>query len=59
MQLNHALRTEDLMFPPSNRFKSLAGNRRGQFSIRINDQWRLCFRWKNGEASDGEITDYH
>jgi proteic killer suppression protein len=45
--------------PPSNRLEALTGNRAGQWSIRINDQWRVCFRFKNGEAFDVEIVDYH
>ena len=45
--------------PPGNRLKSLKGDRKGQYSIRINDQWRICFRWKNGDAWSVEITDYH
>ncbi|NTV15673.1 MAG: type II toxin-antitoxin system RelE/ParE family toxin, partial [Desulfobulbaceae bacterium] len=44
---------------PSNRLESLSGNRAGQWSIRINDQWRICFSFTNGEATDVEITDYH
>lgn len=49
----------DLMMPPSNRLEALKGDRKGQFSIRVNQQWRICFRWENGDASDVEITDYH
>jgi proteic killer suppression protein len=49
----------DLRIPPSNRLEALSGNRRGQFSIRINQQWRICFRWDNGDVYDVEITDYH
>jgi proteic killer suppression protein len=49
----------DLMIPPSNRLEALKGDRKGQYSIRINQQWRICFRWDNGDASDVEITDYH
>ena len=49
----------DLMIPPSNRLEALKGDRKGQFSIRVNQQWRICFRWDNGDASDVEITDYH
>lgn len=49
----------DLLAPPGNRLEALKGNRKGQHSIRINDQWRICFTWKNGEAHDVEITDYH
>ena len=49
----------DLRFPPGNRLEKLLGDRRGQHSIRINDQWRICFRWRNGDAFDVEIVDYH
>ena len=49
----------DLRIPPGNRLERLTGDRRGQHSIRINEQWRICFRWKNGDASDVEIVDYH
>ena len=49
----------DLLAPPGNRLEALKGDRKGQHSIRINDQWRICFTWKNGEARDVEITDYH
>ena len=50
---------DDLKVPPGNRLEALKGNRRGQHSIRINDQWRLCFRWEDGDAYDVEIVDYH
>jgi toxin HigB-1 len=50
---------EFLRAPPGNRLKVLHGNRKGQYSIRINDQWRICFRWLNGDAFDVEIVDYH
>jgi proteic killer suppression protein len=50
---------ETLRIPPHNRLERLRGDREGQWSIRINDQWRICFRWKNGSAHDVEITDYH
>ncbi len=50
---------EDLRSPPGNRLEALKGNRAGQHSIRINDQWRICFVWKNGGAEDVEIVDYH
>lgn len=50
---------EDLRVPPSNRLHALRGDRAGQFAISINDQWRICFRWENGEAFEVEITDYH
>lgn len=49
----------DLRVPPGNRLEKLTGDRRGQYSIRINDQWRICFRWEEGNAYDVEITDYH
>ena len=58
-QLNAATRLEDLRLPPSNRLEALKHDRRGQWSIRINDQWRLCFRFKNGDAFAVEIVDYH
>ena len=50
---------EDLRNPPGNRLESLKGDRVGQMSIRINDQWRICFRWSKGDADDVEIVDYH
>lgn len=50
---------EDLRTPPGNRLEKLSGNRKGQYSIRVNDQWRICFRWKSGQATDVEIADYH
>ena len=53
----HAL--DDLRRPPGNRLEALKGDRRGQHSIRINDQWRICFVWKDGGAEDVEIVDYH
>jgi len=49
----------DLRSPPGNRLGKLTGNRAGQYSIRINDQWRICFQWRQGVATDVEITDYH
>lgn len=52
-------RLEDLRIPPGNRLEKLAGRRRGQYSIRINDCWRICFRWERGDAFDVEIVDYH
>ncbi|MDG4576540.1 MAG: type II toxin-antitoxin system RelE/ParE family toxin [Defluviicoccus sp.] len=57
--LNAAERIEDLMMLPSNRFEALRGTRQGQFSIRINEQWRICFTFRKGDAFDVEITDYH
>jgi toxin HigB-1 len=59
LQLNAATRIEDLRLPPSNRLEQLRGDRAGQCSMRINDQWRVCFRFKNGDAFDVEIVDYH
>ena len=50
---------QDLRVPPGNRLEKLAGDRQGQYSIRINDQWRIRFRWEEGNAYDIEITDYH
>lgn len=58
-QLNAATRVEDLRLPPSNRLEALRHDRVGQWSIRINDQWRVCFRFANGDAYDVEIVDYH
>jgi proteic killer suppression protein len=49
----------DLRVPPGNRLEKLTGDREGQHSIRVNDQWRICFRWRDGDALDVEITDYH
>jgi len=49
----------DLAAAPSNRLKKLKGDRKGQYSLRINDQWRICFVWKEGDAFDVEIVDYH
>ena len=57
--LNNALTLHDLRIPPANRLKKLAGDRVGQYSIRINDQWRICFEWREGDAYNIEITDYH
>jgi proteic killer suppression protein len=59
IQLDAASSLDDLRVPPGNRLESLKGNRSGQHSIRINDQWRLCFRWQDGDALDVEICDYH
>jgi proteic killer suppression protein len=58
-QLDAAATAEDLRNPPGNRLEILKGDRRGQMSIRINDQWRICFRWVDHEAWDVEIVDYH
>lgn len=57
--LNRVIRIEELRIPPNNRLEALKGNRKGQWSIRINDQWRLCFRFSSGRALDVEIVDYH
>ena len=57
--LNNARQLEDLRIPPANRLEALKGDRRGQHSIRINDQWRICFRWNDSDASQVEIVDYH
>lgn len=57
--LDAARALQDLRVPPGNRLERLSGDREGQYSIRINDQWRVCFRWEEGNAYDVEITDYH
>ncbi len=57
--LNNARTLDDLRIPPANRLEALKGARAGQYSIRINDQWRICFVWKRGDAFDVEIVDYH
>lgn len=57
--LNNAATLDDLRIPPANRLEALKGDRKGQHSIRINDQWRVCFRWHEGDAHDVEIVDYH
>ena len=57
--IEYSAKLEDLRTPPSNHLETLKGNRQGQHSIRINDQWRICFRWETGNAHDVEITDYH
>lgn len=57
--LDAADRLDDLRVPPGNRLELLRGDRQGQHSIRINDQWRICFRWRGGDAHDVEIVDYH
>lgn len=58
-QLHAAMNVEDLRLPPSNHLESLGGNRTGQWSIRINIQWRICFRFEDGNAYDVDIVDYH
>jgi len=57
--LNRAATLDDLRIPPGNRLEALQGDRKGQHSIRINDQWRVCFVWTNGHAGHVEIVDYH
>ena len=57
--LNNARRLDDLRIPPANRLEALKGARRGQYSIRINSQWRICFQWNESDASNVEIVDYH
>ena len=57
--LNAAANLDDLRVPPANWLEALKGDRRGQYSIRINDQWRICFRWREGDVSEVEIVDYH
>ena len=57
--LNNAQQLKDLRVPPANRLEALKGTRKGQHSIRINDQWRICFVWNNGNADAVEIVDYH
>lgn len=58
-QLDLARRIEDMRAPPGNRLEALSGDRAGQWSVRINDQWRVCFRFEGGDAWDVEIVDYH
>lgn len=57
--LDFAAKVDDLRNPPGNRLEKLQGDRKGQYSIRINDQYRVCFRWEQGHAWDVEIADYH
>lgn len=57
--LDGAEALQDLRIPPGNRLEKLSGKRQGQLSIRINDQWRICFMWKDGHAHEVEIVDYH
>ena len=59
MIINNSEDLNDLRAPPGNRLELLSGNREGQHSIRINDQWRICFTWIGGDAYDVEIVDYH
>jgi toxin HigB-1 len=58
-QLDRSRELLDLRLPPSNRLEALKGDRKGQQSIRVNDQWRVCFRWRAGDAYDVQIVDYH
>ncbi|HVY08150.1 MAG TPA: type II toxin-antitoxin system RelE/ParE family toxin [Burkholderiales bacterium] len=58
-QLDAATSIDDLRVPPSNHLERLKGNRKGQWSIRVNEQWRVCFRFEDGDAFDFEIVDYH
>lgn len=57
--LNSSKQLSDLKIPPNNHFERLKGNRKNQFSIRINKQWRICFKWRDGIVLDAEIVDYH
>lgn len=57
--LNRAVTLQDLRVPPANRLEKLSGDRAGQHSIRINNQWRICFGWRDGDAYNVEIVDYH
>jgi len=57
--LNRSSTIQDLQVPPANKLEALSGKRKGQYSIRINDQWRICFRWQDGNVYDVEIVDYH
>jgi len=57
--LNNAATLGDLRIPPANRLEALKGDRKGQHSIRVNDQWRICFQWKDGDPIDVAIVDYH
>ena len=59
LYLSQARTLQDLLVPPGNRLEALKGGRKGQHGIRINDQWRICFRWSEGHAYDVEIVDYH
>lgn len=59
LQLDLAHVLDELKIPPGNRLEALKGNRKGQWSIRINDQWRICFKWEEGDVFDVEIIDYH
>lgn len=58
-QIHNSTSLVDLRVPPGNRLEALSGERSGQYSIRVNDQWRICFRWESGHAFEVEIVDYH
>ena len=57
--INNAKNMNDLRIPPANKLEKLKGNREGHYSVRINDQWRICFKWVDGDAYEAEVTDYH
>ena len=57
--INNARRLDDIRVPPANRLEALKGDMKGQHSIRVNDQWRICFRWRNAGVNDVQIVDYH
>ena len=57
--INNARRLDDIRVPPANRLEALKGDMKGQHSIRVNDQWRICFRWSNAGVTDVRIVDYH
>lgn len=59
VMLDAAVSLNDLRVPPGNRLEALGGDRKGQHSVRVNDQWRICFAWRDGNAYDAEIVDYH
>ena len=59
LYLHRARSLQDLLVPPGNRLEALKGDRKGQYSIRVNDRWRICFLWRSGDAYDVEIVDYH
>lgn len=59
VMLDQAVRHEDLRMPPGNRLEALQGDRQGQYSIRVNDQWRICFVWRDDDVFDVELVDYH
>jgi proteic killer suppression protein len=59
VMLDAAHSLDDLKIPPANRLEALKGDRKGQWSIRVNDQWRICFKWRGIDAFDVEFTDYH